>query len=593
MRHHGTDDGGLWRRLMDFFRSNVSLTVIVVATVLLELTSAAMYYSAHGIVLNLLKLVVENEQKRKSMYIGHQLENVEVGVENLTWVVQRNLQKPDAMFELLNSFIKNNSTISGASVMFQPYHYPEKGRWFEPFAGRRGNDQLESLQLGSANHDYFKQESFVAPATKGSAHWSEPYLDKDGSQTIVTTLGVPVRDEEGRVVAVINADIPMTWLKEVMLARKTYASTQRYLITRKGTLLAGEDNATLEMLRETELYKKYGEPGTDSLRFHDSSYVTMNNPEGEKLHVFYQPVIGHGDWSIIYVCKDSDIFSQLRMVIAAQLALVVFGLLLALFIVMRTRRHLNRLQEVNEEKQRRDEELRVANTIQRSFLPDDDFHVDGIEIQGMLRPAREVGGDLYDYYVRDGKLFFCIGDVSGKGAASAMLMSVTHSMFRAFSAHENDPARIMHSMNVAACNENKTNMFVTLFVGVLDLGTGHLSYCNAGHDRPYIIGKEVRRLSCRAHLPVGTFDDTDYQTQEDRLGKGDTIFMYTDGVTEARNKQREFYGQKRLDDVLEATIGQQLSPHQLLEHVDNEVSRYEDGVEQSDDLTMLVIRYKW
>ena len=221
-----------------------------------------------------------------------------------------------------------------------------------------------------------------------------------------------------------------------------------------------------------------------------------------------------------------------------------------------------------------------------------DVHVSGSQV-----PAREVGGDLYDFFLRDEKLFFCIGDVSGKGVPSAMLMAVIHSLFRSASAHESNPARIMQTINETSCEGNESNMFVTLFIGVLDLPTGRLRYCSAGHDVPIVIsrGNVPTPLSLKPNLPVGVFDDAKYVMYEQTLPAGATLFLYTDGLTEARNSEHKLLG---LDAVMqqagEAAASDDemaLQPQHLLQRMTGAVRQFVEDAEQSDDLTMLAIRY--
>jgi sigma-B regulation protein RsbU (phosphoserine phosphatase) len=234
----------------------------------------------------------------------------------------------------------------------------------------------------------------------------------------------------------------------------------------------------------------------------------------------------------------------------------------------------------------------VASQIQQTMLPPRSLDMDGVNIYGSLVPAREVGGDLFDYYIRDEKLFFCVGDVSGKGAPSAMLMGVIHSLFRAFSAHENNPARVIQAINENSCRGNDANMFVTLFMGVLDLPTGHLRLCNAGHDAPIVLHDgHSSMLNVKAHLPVGVFDDTIYEVQETHLEPGSTIFLYTDGLTEAKKGRNQLFGIQYTEKVLTKCAVDQMMPRQILEVLTQEVHRFVGDAEQSDDLTMLAIRY--
>jgi sigma-B regulation protein RsbU (phosphoserine phosphatase) len=218
------------------------------------------------------------------------------------------------------------------------------------------------------------------------------------------------------------------------------------------------------------------------------------------------------------------------------------------------------------------------------------MHQDDVDICGSLVPAREVGGDLYDYFIRDEKLFFCIGDVSGKGVPAAMLMAVTHGLFRSASAHESNPARIMQYINEVSCQGNDSNMFVTMFIGVLDLPTGHLRYCDAGHDAPFItVDGQWSMTDIIPHLPVGVFDDVKYGVQKTSLQPDSTIFLYTDGLTEAKNEGHEQFGLERTKAVLNTCSDKE--PQQVLEMVTEAVGGFVKDAEQSDDLTMLAIRY--
>jgi sigma-B regulation protein RsbU (phosphoserine phosphatase) len=211
-------------------------------------------------------------------------------------------------------------------------------------------------------------------------------------------------------------------------------------------------------------------------------------------------------------------------------------------------------------------------------------------VRGFLKPAREVGGDLFDYFIRDEKLFFCIGDVSGKGAPAAMLMAVTHGLFRSASAHDDNPAHIMEVINEVSCQRNESNMFVTMFVGVLDLPTGHLCYCDAGHDAPFlIVNSQLSILNCTPHLPVGVFDDTKYTVQELSIETDSTIFLYTDGLTEAMNAEHQQFGVERIQAVLDTCAD--YAPKEILEKITQSVDGFVKHAEQSDDLTMLAIKY--
>ena len=562
-----------------FIRTNTSLAVIILAALLLELTTGILYYSAQNTIQENVERIIEREMNALNLCIRNKLARVEVTLDNMSWVVSRDLEKADWMFEITEMLVKKNSVINGSAIAFVPDYYPEKGRWFEPSTVRMADGSIENLQVGSANHDYTKSEFYTVPMATDSCIWSEPYMDIDGSQVEVTTYSVPVHDDDGRKVAVVIADISLDWLEDVMNEERVYKSTQRFLTTGSYNLLGSEGNP---MFREAVRILK-----TDGDK---EGYFTAKDKHGDKKHVFYAPIGGKTDWMLINILDDSDVFGKLRRIRFFLLLPVMVGLFFIGFIVWRSSRNLERLRKVNAEKERIGGELRVASQIQQSMLPEHHLHRDDVDIRGSLVPAREVGGDLYDYFIRDEKLFFCIGDVSGKGAPSAMLMAVTHGLFRSASAHDSNPARIMDAINEVACQGNDTNMFVTMFVGVLDLLTGCLHYCDAGHDAPFImVNGKWSMVNVTPHLPIGVFDDTKYTVQEISIQPDSTIFLYTDGLTEAMNAEHKQFGLERIQAVLDTCADH--DPKEILEKITQSVDGFVKHAEQSDDLTMLAIKY--
>ena len=203
-----------------------------------------------------------------------------------------------------------------------------------------------------------------------------------------------------------------------------------------------------------------------------------------------------------------------------------------------------------------------------------------------------MGGDLFDFYFRDEKLFFCIGDVSGKGVPASLFMAVTRSTFRTVSAHESMPDRIVTMMNKTIADMNKNHMFVTLFIGVLDLPTGRLRYSNAGHDAPLLVGAGVGELPCDPNIPVGFMPEWKYSLQEAHIFTGTTIFLFTDGLTEAMDADQNQFQMERVNDVAaQALANQQQEPRQLIARMTGAVHQFVGNAEQSDDLTMMAIQY--
>ena len=203
-----------------------------------------------------------------------------------------------------------------------------------------------------------------------------------------------------------------------------------------------------------------------------------------------------------------------------------------------------------------------------------------------------MGGDIFDFYIRDEKLFFCIGDVSGKGVPASLLMAVARSLFRTLSMHEPHPERIISQMNDRMAEDNEQNMFVTFFLGVLDLPTGRLRYCNAGHNAPLLLieknnVKQKAFLPCDSNLPIGTMGGWKFTQQETTIEAGTTLFLYTDGLTEAEDMNQQLFGEERMVDAIPFSANSQ----EIISKMTEAVFAFAGDAEQSDDLTMLVIRY--
>ena len=272
-------------------------------------------------------------------------------------------------------------------------------------------------------------------------------------------------------------------------------------------------------------------------------------------------------------------------------------------------RQMEELKIVNAERGRIEGELKVAKDIQLSMLPKmppkffakrsgeaerggDRGLNEGFDIFGSLTPAREVGGDLYDFILRDGKLFFCIGDVSGKGVPAALVMATTLCQFRIAASHVDDVAKITAYINRNTCEGNETCIFVTFFMGMLDLKTGLLRCCNAGHNKPIVIGngqgtmKNGQFLDAKPNLPLGVSDDATYDEKEYTLAPGAMLFLYTDGLTEAMTREHKQFGSERLMAQLQGGVGCQ----EQIEQITQAVHAFVGDAPQSDDLTMLAIR---
>ena len=247
-------------------------------------------------------------------------------------------------------------------------------------------------------------------------------------------------------------------------------------------------------------------------------------------------------------------------------------------------------QEAKDVEERLESELRIGRDIQMSMIPKTfpPFpERKDLDIAATIVPAKTVGGDLYDFYIRDEKLFFCIGDVSGKGVPASLLMAVTRSLFRNISAQEESPAKIVAGINRSMDDMDENGMFVTFFCGVLDMPTGRLRYCNAGHNAPLLFTDQIRFLDVVPNLPLGVESQFFFQEQEITLLLDDALYLYTDGISEAENPRFELFGEDRMKTVLR----ERRTASEHLEAMKRAIADFVEDAPQSDDITMLFIHY--
>ena len=576
-----------------------AVIILAIAAMLLLIIFVSQFWFAHRGITSRANTSARNELDIKRLNIERKLARVETAIDNMEWAVEDNLSNPDVMFDVVLKIVKSNKDIVGCGISFLPNFYPSKGRWFEPYAVRRSDGHYETMQLGSADHDYTQLQLYTATIEGDSCLWSEPYLDKDGARMMLTSYTHPIRDKQGRLVAVLAADVSLDWLNDVVNAHHVYPTSINLVLSKVGCLMVCPTESlvlrrTIQEVSRNVEDTTIHEVNRNMLAGEEGHRIIINR-DGVKKHVFYVPVGCNTGWSMAVVCADKEIYHHLRQQGLYMTILMVLGLLIIAFIIQRMIRNIYRIQTINNEKERIGNELRIASAIQNGMLPKTAPFSgrNDIEVFGSLVPAKEVGGDLYDFYIRDEKLFFCIGDVSGKGIPASLVMAVTRSLFRAVSAHESHPEAIVTQINESMYEMNDSNMFVTLFVGVLDLPSGRLSYSNAGHCPPLVVGSSAQPLPVEANVPVALVSAWKYTCQETMIKPQTTIFLYTDGLTEAEDISHNQFGEERMAAAARRAIeNNAIDPNSLYQRMTDAVNVFVDKAEQSDDLTMLVIQYK-
>ena len=248
----------------------------------------------------------------------------------------------------------------------------------------------------------------------------------------------------------------------------------------------------------------------------------------------------------------------------------------------------DQLEETTAAKERIESELRIARNIQMSMVPGEFPERDGLDMYAEMTPAKEVGGDLYGYILQGDQLYFCVGDVSGKGVPASLFMAQSARLFRTLATEGMMPADIAFRMNNELSEGNDSFMFVTMFIGLLHLDTGRLDYCNCGHNAPFVDGQFLEMQ--HVNQIIGIEENATFlgETIDDFRGK--QLLIYTDGLNEAENLQQELLGNDRLLQVM-STAGS-LDSHQVIAKLKKVVEEHRAGADPNDDLTLMCLKLK-
>ena len=627
----------------------VSLWVVMFAAVIFIAALSFLFYQSREAVRQEAISHATQILDKTSLRVEGILNRVEVATNMTEWLVMRHPTKADSMFVYSRGMLTNNPDFYNCSIAFEPYYFQNYGRYFSAYSKHSG-DSIRTFQGGSDNYQYFFMDWYLMPQLLDHPCWTEPYVDLDvatNTSEMVTSYCQAIKNNEGKLIGVINTSLSLNWLSQTISAVKPYPNSYSIMIGRGGTYFVHPDST--KITRQSIFTQTIEDNDTAMANLGHAMQrgeegIKRMNIGGKDSYVFYKP-LGKTGCSMAIVCPESDIFGGFDRLRRTVMSIVTVGLLLMLYFFIRiiTRelqplrrlakeaetiasgnfdtklpelqrtdeigqlsnsfagmqkslvRYIDELKDTTAEKASIESELQVASGIQMGMLPKDfptSQERDDVQLYASLTPAKDVGGDLFDFYIRDEKLFFCIGDVSGKGVPASLFMAVTRSVFRTVSAHESMPDRIVATLNATMADMNETNMFVTLFVGVLDLPTGRMRYCNAGHDAPLLVGQGVGMLPCDSNIPAGFMPSWKYTLQETQIFTGTTIFLFTDGLTEAEDSTHALFKMERVNEVAkQALANHQEEPRQLIAVMTDAVHQFVGDAEQSDDLTMMAIQY--
>ena len=631
------------------FAARLSMVVVLFAAIVFLASIGYTALQARKSVTNEAMLRADQVLENSVLRLDSIIEDVEIAADNLEWLALRHLDSPDSMMVYSRNTVVSNSFLNGCSIAFEPDYFPGY-HYYSSFSVRADGD-IETMQEGDDDYQYFYLDWYQLPKLLGKACWTEPYSDwdQDDSQDTQTQMLVsyckPLFDNDGKFIGVISMDIALQWLSDMLATVRPYPHSYAFLISRGGTYLVHPDPDRL--FYETMYTPSLEDPDPSMLRLGHAMQGMEEGfqrikVDGKRCYVFYTPVESIG-WSMGLVCPWREVFGSFNYLRRIAAIIALLGLLLMFLVCTRvigrevkplsalasqaediasgnfethlpetTREdelgtlthsfahmqeslvsYIDELTKTTAKKVRIEEELQIARNIQlgmlpRTFPPFPDRH--DLDLYASIAPAREVGGDLYDYFIQDGKLYFCIADVSGKGIPASLVMATTRNLFRIVGRQNLPPAEIAHQVNETLSEGNEQLMFVTMFIGALDLANGVLDFCNCGHNPPVLLSRDgkAKFLSCLANTCIGVVPGYAFEGEQIELGST-PLFLYTDGVTEAEGAEYEQFGEKRL---LAALSEKYEGAEAAVTVVAEAVGEHVRGAVASDDKTMLCLEWK-
>lgn len=625
------------------FSVRLSLNIILVVAALFLGAIAIVAFTSHRLITDEAMRSAQNKLDASISDIEKKLVPTESKVQSVGWFVANQTCDTTTLRFLTTAVVKDLNII-GSSVAYAPFAFDSTRYYFMYYTSDVDNE-LKNNVLGSEEYNYFSMDWFRIPYQTKKPYWSDPYFDKGGGNCLMSTYSYPLIDKNNKVYAIVTADITLEWIVDKVKTIKPYKNSYMTVVSANGSYF---DVTTEELLNNYTIYSTAKKTSNKQvMKIVDEMMaghkgVNQFNNNGYQGFAVYGPL--HNGWSAAIICQYRDVLER-SLEMSKILGLVCLFGLIAMYIFCRRRvRKLTQpiteltvsamnmakgnfhaqLAEVNTNDEMRrlhdafdqmqhsindyitelrtttasnmrfESELHIAKRIQHHMVPTDFPERDDVGLYALLQPAKEVGGDLYDFVIRGNELYFTIGDVSGKGVPAAMFMSITRSASRFISGLDMKLDEVMENINNTIVDGNDSGMFVTLFMGCLNLQTGHLKFCNGGHNPIVVVpadGGEPYFLKQKSNIAVGVFPDFKYEMQEMDLEKGSRLLLYTDGVTEAERSDKSQYGEDRLVEWAKSSHGIE-SEEGVCKMLYADVKKFVAGNEQNDDITIMSIKLK-
>lgn len=503
------------------------------------------------------------------------------------------IDNPDSVYVLCKHLAECSHTIFGASVNLSGCFLPEGENGDIPTVIISGEKctmcDVNPLEICDYSH-WEALKSYFENNPDKSAYVGE-ILRSDFLDELAAPLIVPLFREvdTGEYYGYMILYISVSTIKSITDFSKLYSDGMIFFISPDSLFMVTSYDSLLHKPAYPWLRTAFGEEFVSSMTVPDvSGIINITQSRRYTAFVGYMP---SGRRTVLYVLPTASLTSDLKQLWFEILMSGIVTLLVIVFVCYRTVVR-NTSIAVTDQMNRKD--METASRIQKSMLSNPLSDMPFIDMDAVQIPAKLVGGDIYYFFERNGLLYFCIGDVSGKGLPAAMFMSRTVSLFRNITRYAVMADDIAEQLNQELIEDNDMNMFVTMFIGIFNSNTGELHFCNAGHDEPIfwsgIVSEPPEYLNTSFNLPLGIDSGIPFKAGEMNLKPGSVLMLYTDGVNEAMNDKSDQYGTERLIKLFGNVLN--LSSWDMNAAFIDDIHSFVGGYEQSDDITILTLRVK-
>lgn len=623
------------------FSTKLTIKILKVVATLFILTLLCVSISSGLLLSKEASRAANNALQASINDIEESINSIEIITQIYASIATENINYPPRIEKVVAKMV-NNKYIYGSAFTYVVSDTSVKKMYSYHFY--KDTDGNIHQQQWEDDYDYWKSDWYLEIINTGESVWSEPYFGTGYKDCLISTYAYPIKDKNNKIKAIITTDIPLDWIQHKTDKIHPYEHSFATMLSKKGAYISTDKEARDSNLNALEMGERRGNPKVTEMvkkMLAGETGKVIFSDKGKTYFAVYGPFIN--GWSMSITSEHKDVLSDMNKMHLFLINIGIIGLIIMIIICHHTIRRVTQpltefsvsamnmakgnfnatLPEIKSEdemqrmhnslsylqksintyihelkatvsaNERIESELNIARKIQLSLLSTNFPSSGSPRIHATLVPAKEVGGDLYDFYLNQDYLYLSVGDVSGKGVPASIVMAIILSAMRFFYGLDFPMNKITEIINSNVAHYNDTGMFCTMFFARINLKTNKMEYCNAGHNPIIIIPANPQEKPyyhrAKPNIALGLFEDFTYEEEYIELTPGTRLILYTDGVTEAETRKKLLLGEERLLELISTEEFRQLNPEGMVNTIYAAVKNFTNNIEANDDITLLVV----